>query len=273
MRSTANTDRARSRGCPPMCWRSARIGQQALERIAERARRRRVERRSRSRRGRFTHATPVPRSVLTTGLPRAIASICTTPNASCRVTDGSTNRSHARYSAASSSSVTSPTNLTRSAMPSCVRPALRALPLSGPSPTRTAMARGLAQRFEQDVDALVGDEPPDEQHERPADLAPNLVGARGSRRALGRPVSTPNGMTTHLACHSRSCGRRLRQRVRRHDDARGARQREAQERAIEQPVAPARADDVAVKPDDELSLRVAQESRRPAPSGWARAAR
>ena len=43
----------------------------------------------------FTHGTPDGRFVLTTGTPQAIASSCTTPNASARVTDGSTNRSAA----------------------------------------------------------------------------------------------------------------------------------------------------------------------------------
>ena len=44
---------------------------------------------------RFTHGTPEGRSVLTTGLPQAIASSCTMPKASALVTDGSTNMSHA----------------------------------------------------------------------------------------------------------------------------------------------------------------------------------
>ncbi len=43
----------------------------------------------------LTQEVPVCNSVLITGWPQSIASSCTIPKASCRVTDGSTNTSHA----------------------------------------------------------------------------------------------------------------------------------------------------------------------------------
>ena len=85
----------------------------------------------------FTQGTPVARRVLITGFARAIASSCTSPNASARVTDGSTNRSHAAYHAATASSSSGPRKKMRDS--SC-RSRLRrsSSPRIGPSPITTA---------------------------------------------------------------------------------------------------------------------------------------
>ena len=68
----------------------------------------------------FTHGTPVGSRVLITGFARAIASSCTSPNASARVTDGSTNMSQAPYHAATVSSSAAPRKKVRDSTPSDV---------------------------------------------------------------------------------------------------------------------------------------------------------
>ena len=67
--------------------------------------------------------------------------------------------------------------------------------------------------------------------------------------------------------------RHVEHRRRRHDDARGAAQRQVEQRLVEQPVLPARADHLAVEPDHQRRVRAAPARRPAAPSGWARAGR
>ncbi len=88
---------------------------------------------------RLTQGTPVGRSVLTTGRPHSIASTCTMPKASWRVTDGSTNTSARLYQSSRSASLTRPRKRTRSCTPSSRANASR-LSRSGPSPTSTSDA-------------------------------------------------------------------------------------------------------------------------------------
>ena len=165
---------------------------------------------ARSRRRWFTHGTPLGTRVLTTGLPQAIASSCTYPNASARVTDGSTKTSHACRAPRSSSSGTSPAKRTRSPRPELARER---------HPARRAAAR--PRRSPRDVDARrarAAGRPRPCRHWRPANstsgrpLVRESRGARGAspRSASQRAGSMPNGMTRDAIAVRRQRRRRAR---------------------------------------------------------------
>ena len=121
--------------------REGGIGREPRHRVAQRLD---VARRARRARIALTQGTPVASAVLITGLPQAIASSCTYPNASARVTDGSTNTSQATRSARSSWSSTSPGKLKR-AGPDWRLASARHSSRIGPSPAiTTSTARGAA---------------------------------------------------------------------------------------------------------------------------------
>ena len=124
------------------------------------------------------------RSVETTGVPAACASICTRPNASLRATLGSANTSAARYQAASASS--SCGGKQRHAVADASRDRDLSQPrLERPRADQHQVRVDVLHGSDQHVDTLVVDEPAHEQHDlAPAMRRPQLVGKR-----LGRGIA------------------------------------------------------------------------------------
>jgi hypothetical protein len=149
----------------------------------------------------LTHGTPVVSRVLITGLPRAIASSCTSPNASARVTAGSTKTSQAAYHAATASSSRLPRKKTRVWMPSDAASASR-LARRGPSPTTTAAKGESFNARSNTLTPLYGTSLPTNSAIGPTHWRRTAATDGWRSGGTSGAMSRPNGTTAHR----RRCG-------------------------------------------------------------------